>query len=81
MTVREMAAIRLAATHYAHPGAKTADAMWLLGMNEVRFAQVVGALIERGDVEAAYPAQVRRLRRLRDGRRALRRRRQYVATV
>lgn len=73
MSVRESMALQLAATRYAHAGAKSGDALWELGYTEARFAQVVLGLIERADVEAAYPREVRRLRRLRNARREMRR--------
>lgn len=72
MTIRDHMTIQLAATRYAHAGIKTGDALWRLGYTEARFAQVVGGLLERADVEVEYPREVRRLRRLRDGRRAAR---------
>lgn len=73
LTVREHMALELAGRHYRYAGAKTSDARELLGYSETRFAQVVTALLERPDAEAAHPQLVRRLRRLRDVRRAARR--------
>lgn len=71
MTVREHMALQLAARSY-NGGARVTAIRVELGMSEVRHAQVVTALLERPDAEAAQPVLVRRLRRLRDSRRAAR---------
>jgi hypothetical protein len=74
MTDNEKAALALAAKHYRYPAARDTHALERLGMTPVRFAQVVDALLDRPDALAAMPSEVNRLRRLRDARRAHRRR-------
>lgn len=73
MTVREHATIRLAARVYRYAGRREADALHELGYSPARYAQVVNALLDRVDVEARYPMEVRRLRRVRERRAAARR--------
>ena len=46
-----------------------------LGMSPTRYAQVLGWLLDQPAAEAEYPQVVRRLRRLRDARAAVRSRR------
>ena len=65
-------ALQLAAATLPPP-VKNDRAIERLGMTPVRHAQVVAGLLERADAEAAYPREVRRLRRLRDARRVRRR--------
>ena len=72
MTVREHMAITLAATPYRYPGRRDEDALHTLGMTPPRFWQVVDALLDRPDVEAAHPQIVARLKRLQERRRAAR---------
>lgn len=73
VNVREHMALRLAVTPYKFPAVRESHALDQLGMMPTRFWQYVGALIERADVEAEYPAEVRRLRRLREARAGARR--------
>lgn len=75
LTVREHMALDLANRRYspAYAGQRAEHSMILLGYSEARFAQVITVLLERPDAEAAYPQLVHRLRRLREGRRNLRR--------
>lgn len=72
MTEDERTAIRLAATPYRYPGARDTDVHDLLGLTPTIFWRRVHALLERPDVLAAYPLEVRRLQRLRDRRRQAR---------
>lgn len=72
LTVREHTALRVDGAHYKHGGARVSAITRELGWSEVRHAQVVAALLERPDAEAEAPALVRRLRSLRDQRRAAR---------
>ena len=72
LTVRESMAITLAARRYKHGGAKDSDILDQLGMTPTRFWQYVNALLDRPDVLAAYPSEVKRLQRLRDQRRRAR---------
>lgn len=69
MTVREHMAIRLASQPFRYPGARESRALDELGWTPATFWLKVNALLDRPDVEAAYPMEVHRLRRLRDGRR------------
>ncbi len=64
--------LTLAATPYRHPARKVTAMRELVGYSEPRFWQVVGRLLDDPAAEAALPAEVRRLRRLRDRRRASR---------
>ena len=73
MNVREHMALTLATTPYRHPGRRDHDVLDQLGWTPARHAQVVMALLDRADVEAARPVEVHRLRRLRDRRGAARR--------
>lgn len=69
MTDTEHTAIQLAAATYRYPAQREADALEQLGLTPTRFWALVHRLIDRPDVLAAYPADVHRLRRLRDARR------------
>lgn len=64
--------IKLAATPYRYPGARDSDVHDQLGMSPTIFWRHVHALIQRPDVLAAYPLEVKRLQRLRDRRREAR---------
>jgi hypothetical protein len=57
---------------WKYAGAKDAMIMERLGWSRTRYDQVLLAMLERPDVEAADPLLVHRLRRLRDARRAAR---------
>lgn len=74
LTVREHTALRIEGQRFKHGGARINAIRTELGWSEVRQAQVVGALLERPDAEAEAPTLVRRLRSLRDQRRATRQR-------
>lgn len=75
MTVREHMILQLAAVRYRHPAVRDTHALELVGLQPTSFSAAVGRLLERPDVLAAYPTEVRRLLRLRDARRAQRCRR------
>lgn len=72
MTIRDHMTVRLAATPYRYPGARDTDVHHQLGLSPTLFWRHVNALLERPDVLAAYPLEVRRLLRLRDRRREAR---------
>ena len=72
MTDQERTALRLAAAHYRHPAVREGHAMEQLGLTPTRYWALVGRLLERPDVEAEMPTEVRRLRRLRDARQRVR---------
>ena len=73
MTIREHMALEIMGTYNAHDGRKANAARELVGMSEVRHAQVVDALLDRADAEAEAPMLVRRLRRVREARQRARR--------
>lgn len=73
MSVREHMALRLAAATYRYPARREEDALHLVGLRPTPFWALVHRLLDRADVEAAYPREVARLRRLRDARAAARR--------
>lgn len=72
MTIRERMALELEGRHWKHSGARINAIAHQLDYSEVRHAQVVAHLLERPDAEAEAPGLVRRLRSLRDQRRAAR---------
>lgn len=72
LTVREHMTFDIAGRRYRYEARRVADIRDQLGMSETRFWQVLDALLDRPAAEAAHPTSVRRLRRLRAQRRALR---------
>lgn len=72
LTVRDHMTLRLAFTPYNHLGARESDALELLGLQPTIYHRQVNVLLERPDALAAYPADVKRLRRLREARRLIR---------
>lgn len=72
LTDAELAMLDLERGWFKSAGAKQALVRERFGISATRYAQVLNALIDRADAEAHDPMLVRRLRRLRDGRRALR---------
>lgn len=68
LTVRDHQTLQLAFAHFAYPAVRAARALDELGYSETRFWQVVRHLLEQPAAEAAYPADVRRLRRLHETR-------------
>lgn len=72
MDVRDHMTLRLAATPFTYPAARANRALDELGYTESRFWLRVDWLLGQVEVERAYPMEVRRLRRLRDGRRMAR---------
>lgn len=64
--------LRLAAAHYRYPGARETDAFEQLGMSPTLFHRHVDVLLDDPAALAAYPLEVKRLRRLRDARRRVR---------
>lgn len=72
LSVRDHMTLALAAAHYRHAGKREADARELLGYTAVGFWREVNRLLDRDDVLAAYPMEVRRLRRLREARAGVR---------
>jgi hypothetical protein len=72
LSVRDHMTLQLAAALYKYPGARETDAHELVGMSPVIFHRHVNELIDDPGALAAYPLEVKRLRRLRDGRRRAR---------
>lgn len=73
MTIRERMALELAARRYRYPARREADALELVGLTPTRFWATVDRVLDDPDAESAMPADVRRLRRLRDRRAEARR--------
>lgn len=72
LTVRDHMALRLASARYKYQGARDTDVLEQLAMTPTIFWRHVNQLLDRPEALAAYPLDVRRLRRLRDQRRRLR---------
>lgn len=72
LTVRDHMTLQLAAAPYKYPGARETDAHDLVGMSPVVFHRHVNELLDHPGALAAYPLEVKRLRRLRDARRRVR---------
>lgn len=72
MTESERTALRLAAATYRHPAVRETHALELLGLTPTLFWARVNGLLDRPDVLAEMPLEVRRLQRLRDARRRAR---------
>lgn len=68
LTVRDHMALTLATTPYRYPGARAADMLELCGYSETRFWARVNHLLDQPAAEVERPAEVRRLRRLRERR-------------
>lgn len=81
LTPTEQTILELERQRWKYAGAKDAAIMDRLGWTRTRYDQVLLALLDRPDVEAAAPLLVRRLRRLRDARREQRCGRRAVAAV
>lgn len=74
LSVREHQALTIAATRYSSAGRKVTAMLEETGWTEPTFYLVVDQLLDRPDALAERPAEVRRLRRLRDARATARRR-------
>lgn len=68
LTVREHMIFTLAATRYLYPAERENDALELVGLTPTKFWAAVNRLLDRPDVLEAYPIDVRRLQRVRDGK-------------
>jgi len=73
LTDTEARMLDLEASWWKYAGAKEAHILAAFDMTATRYYQVLSRLIERPEALAAQPMTVRRLLRLRDERRALRR--------
>lgn len=72
LSVRDHMTLAAEAQRWRHAGLKEAWVREHTGRSLTLHHAAVNALLDRPDAEAAYPALVRRLRRLRDARRAAR---------
>jgi hypothetical protein len=72
MTVRDHMTLLLAGAHYANEGRRVAAMYSDLGYSETRFWARVDQLLDLPEAEREHPEIVRRLRRLREARRAVR---------
>jgi hypothetical protein len=72
LTIREKMALELAGTHYRYPAKREADALLLLDWTPTTFHATVNRLLDDPRALAHDPMTVRRLRRLRDRRKAAR---------
>lgn len=61
-------ALRIAGQHWKYAATRATAIRDQLGISETQWAQMLDVLIDHAEVEAAYPALVRRLRRLREVR-------------
>lgn len=64
--------LTLATTHYRYPAARAEQVQREYGLSEPRFWARVHWLCGRAEVEREMPREVRQLRRLREGRAAVR---------
>lgn len=69
VTDADRIALTLAAAPYRYPARREADALEQLGLSPTRFWARVHRLLDDPAAEAEMPAEVRRLRRIRDARR------------
>lgn len=72
LTAHERAALDFAGRTYRRDGNREAAILRELGLTPTRYAQVVNGLLDRPEAWAHAPGTVKRLRRLRDQRRAAR---------
>jgi hypothetical protein len=72
LSIRDQMTLRLAFTSFTYPAVRASRALDELGYTESRFWMRVEFLIGMDEVERAWPAEVRRLRRLREARRTAR---------
>jgi hypothetical protein len=74
LTVRELMVLDVERSWWKYAGAKEAHIREHLGMSPVRYYQSLNALMDRPEAMVHDAMLVKRLRRLRDQRRATRRR-------
>lgn len=72
LTVRDHMTLQLAAAPYKYAGARETDVREQLGMSMPIYARHLDVLLDDPAALAAYPLDVKRLRRLRDARRRAR---------
>lgn len=66
---RDRAILETEGQRWRFLGAKEAHVSAVFGLSLVRYSQIVSSLLDVPAAEAEFPVLVRRLRRLRDGRR------------
>ncbi|NCA18207.1 MAG: DUF3263 domain-containing protein [Actinobacteria bacterium] len=68
LSSQELAILEFERQWWRYPGSKEGAIRELFSMSSPRYYQLLNALLDRPEAELAYPALVRRLRRLRDSR-------------
>ncbi len=68
LSEQELAILEFERQWWRHPGSKEGAIRELFSLTSPRYYQLLNALLDRPEAEVAYPALVRRLRRLRDVR-------------
>ena len=68
LTDQELAILEFERQWWRYPGSKEGAIRELFSMSSPRYYQLLNALLDRPEAEAAYPTLVRRLRRLRNSR-------------
>jgi len=66
LSEQELAILEFERQWWRHPGSKEGAIRELFSLTSPRYYQLLNALLDRPEAEVAYPALVRRLRRLRD---------------
>jgi hypothetical protein len=77
LTEKERALLQFEADHSRNTGAKADLIAHTFGMTRISYYQTINALLDRAEALEAMPVEVGRMRRLRDRRVALRKRRGY----
>lgn len=72
MTIRERMALALAAQSFPSARARENEAYWQIGLTPPSYHAMVLRVLDREDAEREMPAEVHRLRRLREKRAAAR---------
>lgn len=70
LSAQELAILEFERQWWRYPGSKEGAIRELFSMSSPRYYQILNALLDRPEAELAYPALVRRLRRLRNTRTA-----------
>ncbi len=68
LTPQELAILEFERQWWRYPGSKEGAIRELFSMSSPRYYQELNRLLDRPEAELAYPALVRRLRRLREAR-------------
>ena len=68
LSPQELSILEFERQWWRHPGSKEGAIRELFSLSSPRYYQVLNSLLDRPEAEVAYPALVRRLRRLREAR-------------